>query len=223
MSRILVPSEGPHAWKRLLAKPDLHWATGYSARTMAHAWEAVNGFPPEIEAVLHDAFGKTDLLLAIPEHKTPLPGGRRESQSDVFALGRHATGVVACAIEGKVDEPFGPTVAQQMADASPGKIERFNFLCSALGLQTCPPEVHYQLLHRTVSALIEAERFNAGDAAMLVHSFSPSRKWFEEFERFCHVLGFKNVEIGRALTLTVPIGRRLSVGWVPGDAQFRLR
>ena len=35
MSRILVPSAGPDSWRQFLAKPDLHWAVGYSARTVA--------------------------------------------------------------------------------------------------------------------------------------------------------------------------------------------
>ncbi|RYY05738.1 MAG: hypothetical protein EON55_25125, partial [Alphaproteobacteria bacterium] len=72
----------------------------------------------------------------------------------MFALVRHETGLVGCTVEGKVDEPFGPTVAQQMASPSPGKIERLAYLCDLLGISDCPPDVHYQLLHRTASALI---------------------------------------------------------------------
>lgn len=45
MARIFVPSAGPDSWRQFLAKPDLHWAVGYSARTVAHAWEAAHGFP----------------------------------------------------------------------------------------------------------------------------------------------------------------------------------
>lgn len=108
----------------MLAKPDLHWSVGYSARTVAQSWEAANGLPPEIEVLLANAYGPVELLFATPEHKTPLPGGRRESQSDVFALVRHAAGLIACTVEGKVDEPFGPTVGQQMASPSPGRVER---------------------------------------------------------------------------------------------------
>ena len=77
--RIFIPSSGPESWRQLLAKPDVHWATGYSARTVAHAWEGANGFPPEVPRLLTRAFGPTELLFAIPEHKTALPGGSRES------------------------------------------------------------------------------------------------------------------------------------------------
>ena len=216
---ILIPSAGPESWKQFLAKPDLHWAKGYSARTVAHAWEAAKGLPPEIENILVEALGPTELLFAIPEHKTPLPGGRRESQSDVFAICRHSAGLVACAIEGKVDEPFGPTVAQQMVNASRGKTERLDYLCSMLGIEHCPTDIHYQLLHRTVSALIEAERLHSQDAAMIVHSFSLDLRWFDAFEHYANVLGVE-VRPGEATSLTVPSGKRLILGWACGEAKF---
>jgi hypothetical protein len=220
MSRILIPSAGADSWRQFLAKPELQWATGYSARTMANAWEAAQGFPPEVAAVFRPVFGPVELLLAIPEHKTPLPGGRRESQSDVFALGRHSEGVVACTVEGKVEEPFGPTVGDWMRDASTGKAERLAYICSLLGIENCPGDVHYQLLHRTASALIEAERFNTADAAMIVHSFSPSGRWFEAFARFAALLGLL-AEGGQPGVLTVPTGRRLVLGWAAGEERFR--
>ena len=157
-------------------------------------------------------------LVIIPEYKTPLPGGRRESQSDVFLLARHATGTIACTVEGKVDEPFGPTVAQQMAATTPGKEERLAFLCGQLGLSQCPGEIHYQLLHRTASALIEAERFDTGDAAMIVHSFSPVRKWFDAFAAFVELLGG---QIDEASALIEVRGKKLLLGWASGDQRFR--
>jgi hypothetical protein len=216
MSRILVPSSGPAAWQQFLAKPDRQWVSGYSARTIAHAWEAQPSWPPEVASIVEQVVGPTELLLAIPEHKTPLPGGQRESQSDVFALGRHAGGLIACTIEGKVNEPFGPSVADQMKDASSGKQERLEYLCHSLGLEACPGDVHYQLLHRTVSALIEAERFAASDAAMIVHSFSPERRWFDAFARFASLFG-ENAVAGKAIVLSTPVGKRLIIGWACGD------
>ena len=82
---------------------------------MAHAWETAKGVPPEVLTLLEPHLGKIEPLIIVPEHKTALPGGTRESQSDVFMLARHEQGTVACTIEGKVDEPFGPTVGEQMA------------------------------------------------------------------------------------------------------------
>ena len=216
MARILIPSGGPSAWQQFLAKPDRQWVTGYSARTIAHSWEAQPGWPPEVAAIIEQVVGPTKLLLAIPEHKTPLPGGQRESQSDVFALGRHAGGLIACTIEGKVNEPFGPTVGEWMKDASAGKRVRLAYLCRSLGLAECPDDVHYQLLHRTVSALIEAENFATRDAAMIVHSFSPERRWLPAFEHFLALLGV-SAEPGQPAVLTVPSGQRLILGWACGD------
>jgi len=31
-------------WKQLLADPEKHWKTGFSARTFAHCWEEANVF-----------------------------------------------------------------------------------------------------------------------------------------------------------------------------------
>jgi hypothetical protein len=50
-------------------------------------------------------------------------------------------------------------------------------------------DIGYQLLHRTVSALLTARAFHAGTAVMLVHSFSPESRWREDFEAFAAALG----------------------------------
>ena len=217
---ILIPSAGPDSWQQFLAQPNVHWAKGYSARTLAYAWEMADGFPPEVSDLLNQAVGPTELLFAIPEHKTPLPGGSRESQSDVFAIGRHARGLIACTIEGKVDEAFGPTVGQQMTDASPGKLERLEYVSKLLGIDNCPTDIQYQLLHRTASALIEAEKLFATDAAMIVHSFSPEQRHFDAFKRYATLLGV-DVTPGKVGTVVVPGGQRLLLGWACGDQRFR--
>ena len=219
MSKIYLPTKGPADWRAFLAKPDLHWVRGKSARTTAQAWEGAPGWPPEIEVILHAALGPTELCCAFPEHKTPLPGGSRDSQSDVFALGRHAKGLVACTIEGKVDEPFGPTIAQQMRLYSKGKAERLDYLCTMLGQNDCPPHIHYQLLHRTVSALIEAEKFACDDAAMIVHSFSSEQRWFEAFASFVELFG-QDATTGHPISLTMASGKHLHLGWACGDPQY---
>ena len=221
MSKIYVPSDGAESWKRFLAKPKLHWARGHSARTMAHSWEAADGLPPEIDESLQLVAGPIELLFALPEHKTALPGGRRDSQSDVFALLRSSAGLIAGTIEGKVDEPFGPTLAEWLDAASPGKVERLAAIRQMLGL---PPEidgaVRYQLLHRTAAAVIEAERFSASAAAMIVHSFSPEARWFDDFARFAGLLGL-TATIGVTGLTTLPNGKSLYLGWAEGEQRFR--
>jgi hypothetical protein len=52
--------------------------------------------------------GDLEFLVGLPEHSTPLPGGRTASQTDLFVLARRGTGsLVAIAVEGKALEPFG--------------------------------------------------------------------------------------------------------------------
>lgn len=222
MSKVLIPSNGPDTWQQFLAKPDLQWAKGYSARTLAHSWEDASGLPSEIADLTSAAFGPGELLFAIPEHKTALPGGRRESQSDVFALVRHERGLATYAIEGKVDEPFGPTIDEWMVNASYGKRERLHFIFGLLGIEHCPGNIRYQLLHRTASALIEADRFDAKLAGMIVHSFSPENRWREEFDRFVELLGCNDADNG-AKTLEVLSGKTLMLGWACGDQKYRRR
>ena len=220
MNRIYAPTAGPESWQQFLAKPDLQWARGYSARTLASSWEAADGLPTEIIAILEPAVGPAELLLALPEHKTALPGGRRESQSDVFALIRSRVGLMAATIEGKVDEAFGPTVAEWLTEASPGKIERLRAIMDLLGVSgDVNGAVRYQLLHRTAAAIIEADRFGATAATMIVHSFSPKRRWHDDYERFARLLGLSG-KVGVAEQVKLPDGRSLFIGWACGDERF---
>ena len=221
MSAIYVPSAGPDSWRQFLAQPERQWATGYSARTLAHSWEAADGLPAEVRTALEAVVTTPRLLLALPEHKTALPGGRRESQSDVFALIRSDEHLIAATIEGKVDEPFGPTVAEWLHDASPGKRIRLEAVCGLLGLPAEPDgDVRYQLLHRTAAAVIEADRFAAGAAAMIVHSFSPDARSHADYGRFAALLGAEAV-VGSAARVQLPSGKPLYLAWAPGDQRFR--
>jgi len=100
MKPIVVPTDGVQDWRKRLADPVKHWQTGYSAKTLAHAWEDAAGLPPEIAALLR-CFGKVELLLAIPEYDVPLAGSERPSQNDVFALVRTKDGLIVIMVEGK--------------------------------------------------------------------------------------------------------------------------
>ena len=106
-------------------------------------------------------FPKIDLLLALPEHQVHLPGGARPSQNDIWALGRSQDQLVSIAVEGKVSEPFGPTIREWQAESSAGKTRRLAYLLSLLELPSTPESLRYQLLHRTASAIIEARRFKS--------------------------------------------------------------
>lgn len=218
MTRIYVPSSGPQSWQALLADPEKHWRTGFSAKTLAHAWESADGLPPEISRLFE---GRVELLLGLPEHKVDLPGGARPSQTDLFALLRHNDRVIATAVEGKVDETFGPTVGQWLEDASDGKRKRLEYLCGVLGLTNDGlSELRYQLLHRTASAAIASERFKTDEAAMIVHSFSPTNAWFDSYAAFAQRLGV-TAELGRLATTSLPCGRILHLAWATGESNFR--
>ena len=221
--KILIPTQSFRDWQRLLAKPDLHWKAGYSAMTLARSWDAAapTGFPPEIRAAL-DASGAPSLkglapLLAIPEYQVPLRGGDNPSQTDVLALARGSAGLVAIAVEGKVDEPFGPTLAEKLLEPSQGFKDRLTFLLGLLRLpDSVSGSIRYQLLHRTASALLIAEQFNARVAVMIVHSFSTLDRWFPDFQAFA-ALFHAHAEIGQPVPAGEFAGISLFLGWCRGD------
>lgn len=223
MMRILVPSAGPGDWKCLLAQPE-HWARGKSARTLAHCWEDCEGFPAEVGAVFKqaEALQNIEPLLALPEWKVPLPGSGRPSQNDIWVLAKTTTPheLVSIAVEGKVDEPFGQTLEEWNKDASTNKQKRLEYLLSCFGIKL-PGHIHYQLVHRAASAVIEAERFGARAAVMLVHSFSHTdqSQGFEEYSEFCRLFGIE-AKIG-VLGRTSARGKLpLHLGWVRGDERY---
>jgi hypothetical protein len=158
---IYVPSRGVGDWQRLLADPVKHWAVGYSAHALAHCWQAFNGFPPEISRVLsqHGAFSGIEPLFIVPERQVALDNDRAPSQNDAWVLAKAASGLVSIAIEGKVNEPFDVTLGEWRKTPSEGRIARLKFLTKTLALtEPIPDSIRYQLLHRTASAVIEAQR-----------------------------------------------------------------
>ncbi len=216
MKLILRPTTGPEDWRSLLADPERHWRSGCSAHALAHCWEAAEGLPRPFQRVLETSawFRDFEMLVGIPEVQVALPGGSRPSQTDLWVLGRVADGLVSVAVEGKVSEPFGPTVDEWRRGSSPGKQQRLAFLLNLLGIEkTEVAGLRYQLLHRTASAILMASRFHARHAVMVVHSFSSSHEWYEDYRAFAHVIGGAGE---RNATCPIP-GRAnptLSLAWV---------
>ncbi|RVT82140.1 hypothetical protein DXV76_16820 [Rhodobacteraceae bacterium CCMM004] len=202
---ILVPTRGPDDWRALLADPVRHWRQGYSAKAAADRWEGAEGLPPEIAAALPSG---AELLFAVPEHKVPLPGRGAASQCDVFALTGGPPGLWTVAVEAKVREPFGPTVAEWLEGASDGKRQRLSAVVGMLGLTPPVVQLRWQLLHRTAAAVIEARRFHATGAAMLVHSFAAEAAWRDDFDTFAAAMG--------GATPVLPSGPLLRLGWCAG-------
>ncbi|MCH8826949.1 MAG: hypothetical protein IIB16_08325 [Chloroflexi bacterium] len=197
MTKIYVPGRSKEDWRKCLADPIKHWRTGYSAKALACAWmEDPDDFPVSVKSVFAksqiEVFQNIEMLLAFPEYETPLPGRGRPSQSDVFVLAKSKNGLVSITVEGKVSEPFGDVVSDWKVPQSSDKQLRLKYLCDCLGLELADVDsIRYQLLHRTASALIEADRFNASSALMMVHSFSQTDEWFEDFAQFAALFGAK--------------------------------
>ncbi len=214
MTRIVIPSKGAEDWRRVLADPERHWRDGYSAKSTAESWERAQGVPAEIASLFPVC---PELLLAIAEHQVPLPGGGRASQCDVFALLDCGAERIAMAVEAKVDEPFGPTIAEWFAEPSEGKTRRLTAICDWLGTDFVPPEaMRYQLFHRSAAAIAEARRFRCDAAAMIVQSFSPAKRWYEDFEAFVDLLGAQ--QTGDAMwRVMTPETLPLWLGWADGS------
>ena len=81
------------------------------------------------------------------------------------------------------------TLETWLNGASAGKQQRLKYLCDVLGLNMPPLHIRYQLLHRLASVVIEARRFNARYAMMVVHSFSQEHRWFTDYQDFLYLFG----------------------------------
>ena len=222
MSRIFVPSKGPNDWRSLLAEPDKHWARGYSARALAHCWELAEGFPREVLRLFSQdpVLAKAEPLLIFPEWKVALPGRGHPSQNDIWVLARAEESLISITVEGKVSEPFGETIGEWRSTPSQGRISRLAYLAEVLGLDDMIPDgVRYQLLHRAVSAILEARRFGADRAIALVHSFSPTNLWFEDFSAFVALFGTE-AAVDQLITVRAANGFPLLLAWVHGDEGY---
>ena len=178
--------------------------------------------PVDVKQVLEQEaqFKSLEALVAIPEHKVPLPGGTTQSQNDVWVLARTESTLISIAVEGKVSEPFGETVSKWGPDSTAGKRKRMDFLCRTIGLEDQPPgDIRYQLLHRTASAIIEARRFHAQHAVMLVHSFSQTEEWFPDYEKLLSLYGVE-AGVNKIVYAGDLDGTRLHFAWVRGETRY---
>ena len=223
-----MPVNGPDDFKAFLAEPEKQWKTGYSAKALAYSWCEATGLPSEVrkafDASCNPVFESVEPLLMIPEHKVDLVGGRRPSQNDLFVLAKSGGDLISIAVEGKVRETFGDVVGGWLGDSpSDGKTTRLQFLVELLGLDgVVIQDVRYQLLHRTASALLEAEKFNAPHALMLVHSFSQEDEHFGDYEKLLSLFGLA-ATLNTIVGPLVRNGKNLYFCWVRGKEEYLLR
>ncbi|MFC1532808.1 DUF6946 family protein [Thermodesulfobacteriota bacterium] len=223
-SNIYIPTKSAEDWKDLLAEPEKQWKTGYSAKALAYCWQEAEGFPDSINKVFTETtypiFKGITPLIILPEYQVPLLGGSRPSQSDIFVLAYSNEGLITIAVEGKVEETFGPTLSEWLKKSSEGKRVRLEFIREQLELtEESLDNIRYQLLHRTASALIEAKWFHASSTVMLIHSFSQDKTWFDDYNEFVMLFD----KIGKPESVTF-IGKKngidLYCAWVTGEEKY---
>jgi hypothetical protein len=216
-----VPLRRPEDARPFLRDPERHWRDGYSAAELAKSWIAANDIPAPVRAVLDscDGYRGASLVAAFFEKQVDLgtPGGA--SQTDIMAIVAGDAGLAMIAVEGKVEESFDRVVSdwlkQSRRDDGRNRQARLGRLCELLGLavdRAMP--LRYQLLHRAAAAVLEASRYRAVSAMMLVHSFSSSDTSLPDFLAFAEAAGMpvsgKN-EVSRARLLD---GLELRLAWV---------
>lgn len=198
MNRIFVPTLGPTDWRRLLADPQKQWRQKKSAWEAAVAWEAARrtprGLPDGIASLLdtEPTFSGASLVLGLPEHQVGLDGGGHASQTDLWALLSTDSGLVSVSIEAKAGESFDKLVSEWLKDASPssGKPARLSQLRGILELSDDDAQrCRYQLLHRSVSAILEAQRCKVSTALFLVQAFGDNSSSFEDYVEWAKLLG----------------------------------
>jgi hypothetical protein len=223
--KFYVPTKGAKSWQELLASPEEHWKTGFSAKTLANCWEDNEDFPEEFETAFESSkLEKPEILLAIPEYKVDLDTNTRPSQNDIFILAKDDTDLIVIMVEGKVDESFDKTIKEWNTKKSTGKIKRLNYLLDQLSLDNKKnyETYYYQLFHRTVSALKTAEKFGAKKAMMIVHSFNQEHKHFDAYKDFVQLLyNDKEIIEHDKIYFCKQINEvDLYVGWISGDEKY---
>jgi hypothetical protein len=218
--RLYVPLLEPEDVVRHLGRQEKHWKEGRSAHALAKLWSDSNALPPQIKTALksHSAFRSAELIDAFLERKVDLESEGRPSQTDLLAVIGIGKRLAVVAVEAKAGEPFGEVV-EQWLDGSDGKDKRLKGLRKILGLsRKAALPLCYQLLHRSASAVLEAQRYRTDIAVLLVHSFSDDKKGFADFSAFLKALGVKNPRPG---ALSGPIKLKhvsLYAGWVEDKA-----
>jgi hypothetical protein len=213
--RLHVPLLKPEDVIPHLAKQDLHWKAGYSAQELAIAWaSSQNEFPEVIRKVLATApeYAGAEMIDGFFEREVELGSPGRNSQTDLMVVVglRDEIGIIA--VEGKVEESFADLVSDW--NTTPGKQRRLEILCASLGLPLAQVgSVRYQLIHRAASAIYEAKRYRARHALMLVHSFSPTHRWFEDFAAFSCAMAQPLQRLGVCSAAKTCEGVSLRLAW----------
>ncbi len=216
-----TPTSKPEDWKWALQEPEKQWRPGYSAWAVAHAWEAAQGFPPEIESLLSQHFTDTAFIKGLVEYQVPMPGSGKSSHNDLFVQATSTQGDLCIAVEAKVSETLGPIIADWNT-GTPNRQKRLFGILELIGLPpNIPQTIRYQLLHRLASPIVAAkDTFDARHAVMIIHSFSDSDKSFTDFAALMSLYGINDPHIGQLYPLTTIGNIKLYAGWARGDQRY---
>jgi hypothetical protein len=215
IARFHVPMNKPEDVIPHLAEEG-HWKVDHSAQELAECWfESRVDFPMTVRQVLATApeYSHAELVDAFFEREVDLGSPGRNSQTDLMVIAGLGDELGVIAVEGKVEESFAETVAKWNTTA--GKQNRLVGLCGKLGLDHAQfGQIRYQLLHRTVSAILEAKRYRSRHALMLIHSFSSSHRWFDDFSAFSRTMGIPLDTPGKCSAVKECDGVNLRLAWV---------
>lgn len=209
------PLDNPEQARLLLRDPDLQWKRGRSAFETATSWIGARGIPANVARVLTQApeWQGAELAAGFFEHPTALDTQIAPSQTDLMAVCGLSTGLGILAVEGKAGESFGPLVSEWKT--SPGRDKRYAWACTLFGLDGAAcSNLRWQLFHRSASAVLEAKRFRAAHAVMLVHDFSGVQSSLPDFVAFAEKLGLAGAAANALSAPKIIDGVSLRFGWV---------
>jgi hypothetical protein len=186
-------------WRPIVG--DRNWVPLHSAYELAHKWHG-GGFPPAVQASLANVPFEVLRTLTINycfvEKPVFLDSYAAPSCTDIMVYcSNGANDRVIIGVEGKALEEFGPRIhlwIEGNGTSRSGRVRRLKFLNEALGIQIPPHSpLRYQLLHRTVSVLMECALHGAMACVVLVHSFAPETaaqqpNW-NDYATFVQLLG----------------------------------
>lgn len=217
LPRIAVPLLKPDDVIPHLGKPS-HWKQGRSAKAVADSWfYAKNGIPERVRVVLDQSpnLQGAELIDAWLERCTDL-GDRRgsASQTDLLAVLGIGDELAVMGVEAKVTESFGPLVSEWIGEGGEGKEDRLQRLCALLGFDRANVgDLRYQLFHRTAATILEARRYRAKKAVLMVHSFCPDATGITDFMSFFERMGISGAGRGSLGDPAEVGGLSLWVGW----------
>lgn len=214
------PLENPEQARLLLRDPDKQWKRGRSAFETATAWIGARGIPKKVTAVLNQApeWQDAELAAGFFEHPTALDTQTAPSQTDLMAVCGLRSGLGILAVEGKAGESFGPFVNEWKT--STGRESRYAWACKLLGLNPAVcSNLRWQLFHRSAAAVIEAKRFRAEHAIMLVHDYSGAASSLPDFKSFADRLGLTGAGPDVLSAPAVINGISLRFGWVCDECE----